>query len=157
MSVLAPDATHLCSFRIDECWMGLELSAVQELLPIKHITQVPLAARHVTGLINLRGQIVAVVDLRPLLGFPVLRRYEAGMLVVMRRHEYQVALVVDRIGDTISLDPGERLPPPSNLAAHVRALVCAVYPYDYELLMQLDVDRLLHLTGPEHSEEERQS
>jgi purine-binding chemotaxis protein CheW len=155
MTVLAPEAVHLCSFRIDESWMGLELSAVQELLPLKQLTDVPLAARHITGLINLRGQIVAVVDLRPLLGFPVLRRYEAGMLVVMRRADSQVALVVDRIGDTIRFDPEERLPAPANLAAHVRPLVRAVYPYEYELLMQLDIDRLLQLTGPEDSEEER--
>ena len=156
MSVLAPDSLHICSFRIDESWMGLELSVVQELLPFKKITEVPLAARHVTGLINLRGQIVAVVDLRPLLGFPMLRRYEDGMLVVLRRNDNQVALIVDKIGDTVGLDPADRLPVPSNLPAHVRPLVRAVYPYDDELLMQLDIAELLNLIAPKDSDEENE-
>jgi chemotaxis signal transduction protein len=75
----------------------------------------------------------------------------------MRRRENQVALIVDKIGDTIALDPKEMLPTPANLATHVRPLVHAVYPYDDELLMQLDIDQLLELTGPGHSEEENQS
>lgn len=150
------EAVQLCSFRVDEDWMGLNLHAVQELLPARRIWEVPLAPRHITGLINLRGAIVSVVDLRPLFGLPMLRQYDSSMLAVLRHDERRIAIVVDRVGDALDFYESEALHPPANLQPQVKALVSRVFPYEGELLIELDFARLLQSMELVHSPSEEQ-
>ena len=60
---------RFCTFNLDRLWFGIPVERVQEVIASPAVTPVPLAPRAVTGLINLRGQIVTVIDLRRRLGF----------------------------------------------------------------------------------------
>ena len=61
---------QFCTFMIEDCCFGLEVSVVQEVLKYQEIADVPLAQSVIRGLINLRGQIVMVIDLRRSMDLP---------------------------------------------------------------------------------------
>lgn len=133
--------TQYCTFRLDGHLFGVPVEHVQEVLRRQEVTPVPLSAHTVTGLINLRGQIVTTLELRTRLDI-VDRDVEApAVCVVVRTADgTPVSLVVDAIGDV--LEPEETLHevPPETVPAAVRALVTSVCKLPDELLLVLDTE-----------------
>ncbi|MGA8211065.1 MAG: chemotaxis protein CheW [Nocardioidaceae bacterium] len=133
--------SRLVTFRLEDRWYALDVSAVQEVLRGLPLTRVPLAPPAVAGLINLRGQVVTAVDLRRRLGLGPRGEDHEQMLVVLRRAGDQVALLVDGIGSVVPAEPDRFEPPPGTAAAADRGLVLGVYQQPDHLLLLLDVDR----------------
>jgi purine-binding chemotaxis protein CheW len=104
------------------------------------MTRVPLAAPAVSGLINLRGQIVTAIDLRVRLGLPPRPAGERPMNVVVRDGESAVSLLVDNIGDVLELNDETFERPPSTVRASVRGLVLGAYKLSDRLLLVLDTE-----------------
>jgi len=136
------------SFLIDGELMGVPVSRVQEVLASQQIAQTPLARNEVAGLLNLRGQIVTAVNLRRRLGLPDRAAGETSMNVVVRYLGESFSLLVDEVGDVISVDGLRSEPPPRTLDARWRALVNGVFRLDQGLFVVLDLTAILTLTGP---------
>lgn len=130
-----------CTFRLDGHLFGVPVETVQEVLRHQPITVVPLAPAEVSGLLNLRGQIVVTVDLRVRLGLPVRAADAPGVNVVVRTHEGTVSLLVDQIGDV--LEPPETAfeVVPDTVPASLREVVDRVCKLDDELMLALDTER----------------
>ena len=134
-----------CSFFVADCWFGVDVQVVQEVIRYQPMTRVPLAPATVTGLINLRGQIVTAVDLRRRLGLGdrpadaprptnvVVRPAEAGPDA-----DAAVSLLVDDIGDVVRPDPDTFEPPPDVLTGPTRELVAGVHKLQGRLLLVLN-------------------
>ncbi|HHL71629.1 MAG TPA: chemotaxis protein CheW [Bacteroidetes bacterium] len=131
------------TFRLEGEFFGVDVLRVQEILLGQEMTPVPLAPDYVSGLINLRGQIVTAIDLgRRLTNRPDAASSDSNNLVV-NTGDGTVSLLVDEIGDVIEVDKHLMAPvPPTIKSIHIEYLkgVCKL---DDELLMVLDVERIL--------------
>ena len=146
----ALDVEHrqLCTFVVGSVLFGVDVLDVQEVIRHQEMTRVPLAPPEVSGLINLRGQIVTAIDLRRRLRFddrPVDDDQGPPLNVVVRTGDGAVSLLVDEIGDVLEVaeDAFEDAPP--TLAGVARDLVAGVYKLDGRLLLVLDIDRAVDL------------
>ena len=138
-------ALQLCTFQVGELHLGVDVTEVQEVLRYQETTHVPLAPEVVTGLINLRGQIVTAIDLRRRLELPPLDDGRHPMNVVVRRHDDAVCLLVDAIGDVVEPDEDTFEPPPETVTGIARELIRGAYKLDEGLLLLLDTDRALEI------------
>jgi purine-binding chemotaxis protein CheW len=128
------------TFTVDEGLYGVDVQRVQEALRAQVRTRVPLAPDGVSGLVNLRGQVVLTVDLRPRLGLPQLGDGADQMMVVVQVGGETVSLLVDEIGDVVDVAPERVEAPPDTLDPAIRPLIRAACTLDDRLLLVLDVD-----------------
>jgi purine-binding chemotaxis protein CheW len=135
------EAKQFCTFYIEERLYGIAVEQVQEVLREQAMTRVPLAPEAVRGLINLRGKIVTAVDLRKRLGLGAKRTPGAPMNVVLSSEEDTVSLLVDAIGDVVSVESETFEGLPQTLRGEVREFVTGVYKLAGGLLHVLDAQR----------------
>jgi purine-binding chemotaxis protein CheW len=107
--------SQFCTFYLDKLLFGIELRGVQEVIRYVEMTRVPLAPEVVSGLINLRGQIVTAVDLRTKLDLEPLGPGAQPVNVVVRNDDGAVSLLVDEIGDVVAVDEETFESPPETL------------------------------------------
>lgn len=150
-----------CTFWVADRLFGVPISGVQEVLLAQPVTPVPLAPPEVAGLINLRGQVVTVLDLGTRLRLAQARPDGAargsrrdrrqgrtsGIHVIVTTDDAPVSLLADRVGEIIA--PGEGLlePPPETLDSRIRALVTHVCKLDEQLMLVLDIDHTTAVGG----------
>ncbi|QOV88120.1 chemotaxis protein CheW [Humisphaera borealis] len=140
------DGNQYCTFTVGSLFLGIDVRKVQEVIRYQEMTRVPLAAKVVTGLINLRGQIVPAIDLRPRLGLPPRAAGALPINVVVRNSEGAVSLLVDEIGDVVSVEADSFEPRPETLRGPSRELIEGVFKLKKRLLLILDVDRSVDVT-----------
>jgi len=131
-------ALQFCTFYLDSLLFGVELKSVQEVVRSLDMTQVPLAPAVVSGLINLRGQIVTAVDLRKRLELQPRAANATVMNVVVRSEDGAVSLQVDEIGDVVEVEDSTFEPPPETLRGAVRSIIIGVHKLNDRLLHVLD-------------------
>jgi purine-binding chemotaxis protein CheW len=134
---------EFCTFFIEGQLLGTPVSNVQEVMPHRATTRVPLAPEVVKGLLNLRGELVTAVDLRLRLGFrePLMGRLP--MNVVVRTADGPVSLVVDEIGDVVEVNDSMFESVPETVQRPTRNLVRGVYKLPDRLLLTLDIERIV--------------
>jgi purine-binding chemotaxis protein CheW len=126
------------TFEVADQLFGVEVGAVQEVLAFSEYTAVPLAPAAVAGLFNLRGQVIAAVDLRVRLGLPAQVLEGPVMNVILRADTEPVSLLVDRIGDVIEL--GDEIEPlPETITGPGRKLILGTFKLEDRLMLALDV------------------
>lgn len=130
------------TFYLGDTYLGIDVLQVREVLTRQQMTPVPRAPSSVLGLINLRGQIVTAVDLRTRMGLPADPDSGSSMNVVIRTGEGPVSLLVDAVGDVITVSDGSMEPTPDNIGSTVYRYISAVHKLDGRLLAILDVERL---------------
>ena len=132
---------QFATFEVDEQLFGVEVDTVQEVLSYNEYTPVPLAPPAVGGLFNLRGQVIAAVDLRVQLGLARQALQGPVMNVILRGNGEPVSLLVDRIGEVVDLEDELFEPPPDTLSGPTRELVVGTFKLDGRLMLALDVDQ----------------
>ncbi|MFJ1269295.1 chemotaxis protein CheW [Legionella lytica] len=135
----------ICTFYLDNYFFGLDVSQIQEVIRYHEITAVPLADETISGLINLRGQIVTAIDMRKRLDFPMLQEGQNSTNIIVRTDDGAVSLWVDDIGDVIDLAGDTFEPPPENLEGEIRNVLKEVCKYENKLLLILDIGQVLTL------------
>jgi len=135
-----------CTFYLDHLLFGVELKGVQEVIRSLEMTKVPLAPGVVTGLINLRGQIVTALDLRRRLDLAPAPDGHQSMNVVVRSEDGAVSLLVDEIGDVVEVDEDTFEPPPETLRGAVRTMILGVHKLKEHLMHVLDIEKACQIT-----------
>lgn len=138
-------AHQYCTFYLDGLFFGVEVQKVQEVIRYQELTRVPLASRVVSGLINLRGQIVTAIDLRQRLGLKRRPEDKLPMNVVVRSDEGAVSMLVDEIGDVQEVDADTFEPAPNTLRGEARNLIRGAYKLKNRLLLVLDTERAIQI------------
>src|SRR5580698_11608894 len=133
--------SQFCTFYLDKLLFGVELKGVQEVIRTLEMTRVPLAPDVVSGLINLRGQIVTAVDLRRRLELEPAPPGTHPMNVVVRSEDGSVSLLVDEIGDVVEVEEDTFEPPPETLRGSVRVMILGVHKLNDRLMHVLDIDK----------------
>ncbi|HUB02257.1 MAG TPA: chemotaxis protein CheW [Terriglobales bacterium] len=139
-----PTTQQFCTFFLGKQFFGVPVDQVQEVIRYQEMTRVPLVPKAISGLINLRGQIVTAIDLRRCLGMPDRKPGELPMNVVVRTSDGAVSLLVDEIGDVLELAQDTFEKPPETLPAAMRATIRGVYKLPEHLLLELDI---VHAVG----------
>ena len=139
----ATGTVSYCTFWLQEQRFGIEVLDVQEVLRTPSMTPVPLAPEAVTGLINLRGQIITAIDLRTRLDLEQRQAEERSVNIVVRTEDGPVSMLVDQIGGVIEVDRNQYEPPPDTVSGAGRELISGVYKVEGPLLHVLDVDRVI--------------
>lgn len=139
--------TQYCTFFLDDLFFGVDVLKVQEVIRYQTMTRVPLASHVVSGLINLRGQIVTAVDLRRRLGLPDRAADHLPMNVVVRTDDGAVSFLVDEIGDVLDVDDAAFERPPETMTGPARDLIRGVYKLSDRLLLILDTEQAVNVGG----------
>jgi purine-binding chemotaxis protein CheW len=137
-------ANQYVSFFVDGQLLGIPVNAVQEVLNPQAISPVPLARAEISGLLNLRGQIVTAVNLRRRLGLPDLEDGRQCMNVVVRHQGESFSLRVDDVGDVINVSGDVLQPAPATLDAHWKSVTSGVFRLESRLFVILNVASLLN-------------
>jgi purine-binding chemotaxis protein CheW len=143
-----PDERQFCTFLLDGCDFGIDVRRVQEVIRYQEMTRVPLANPVVRGLINLRGQIVTALDLRRRLELPDRPAGDRPVNVVVQSGDGAVSLLVDEIGEVLTVPEAAFEPPPETLRGKTRAMIRGAYKLDGRLLLVLDTDELVGAPAP---------
>ncbi len=132
---------QFCTFFLDGLCFGVPVRDVQEVLRYQEMTPAPLASDVVSGLINLRGEIVTAINLRRRLEMDPLPDGEQPMNVVVRADGEVVSLLVDEIGDVLDVDPDTFEEPPETVEGVARELIHGVFKLEDRLLLVLDTKK----------------
>lgn len=103
--VMIPLPERCVSFMLDGECFGVDVLQVREVLNRPEMTSVPGANRFCVGVINLRGRILTVMDLRQLLGLQDFNADNSEHLLVVEHRGRMIGLIVDSVGDVVNLNP----------------------------------------------------
>ena len=140
-----PELTEYVTFTLGGQMFGLPIERVQEVFRPARITRVPLAGAQIAGVLNLRGRIVTAIDMRSRLDLPPRGKDETAMAIGIESGSESFGLLVDALGEVLKLPDGERESNPVNLDRKLARVSAGVYRLDGQLLVVLDIDRVLDL------------
>lgn len=148
MSVIS-SRLQLCTFRLGDLYLGIDVREVQEVMVEPVITPVANAHDAILGLINLRGQIATAIALRHRFGMEPSDDESKAVHVVVRLAGEWVSLVIDHISDVREVDPESYEPCPETLDPAYKELIIGTYKLADELLLVVDIAAAvsLHETG----------
>ena len=130
-------------FSLNEQVYGIEILKIKEVVSYRKITPLPNMIGFIKGIINLRGIVLPVFDLREKFNLSRTTYTPFHIIIVMELSGRIMGVIVDEISDVVELLP-EEVQPPSNLPPDVQAeYIKGIGEKEYELIVLLDVDRLL--------------
>jgi len=124
---------------------GLPIARVQDVFMPDRMTQVPLSSPDIAGILNLRGRIVTVIDMRCRLGVPQQQSEQPPMAIGIECRGESYGLLIDDIREVMNLPDSMREDNPINLDARLAQLSNGIIRLDSQLLVVLDIDRVLHV------------
>ncbi len=148
-SIIAGSTRDYLTIYVGDQIFGIPILQAQDVLGEQRVTRVPLAPPQIAGALNLRGRIVTAVNMRVCLGMNMREDAGKSMHVVVEHGGELYSLMIDRIGDVMSLAMRDYENNPSTLDAHWRGVSKGIYRLKERLLVVLDVPRLLDALKPE--------
>lgn len=152
---LSPKATHhgaathagtssdFLTIMIANQIFGIPVLQVQDVLGAQKVTRIPLARPEVAGSLNLRGRIVTAIDVRCRLNLPKREEKQREMSVVVEHDGELYSLIIDEVGDVMTLQDNDFENNPATLDALWRSVSAGIYRLEQQLLVVLDVPKLL--------------
>ena len=141
------------TFSIGSEFYGLEIACVTEIIGIQPITEVPELPEYVRGIINLRGKIIPVMDIRLRFKKPFREYNDRTCVIVVEMKEIAVGLIVDRVSEVLAIAE-EDIVHPQDLKAVWNRYIKGIGKVGGEVKLLLDCDKLLRddeLEALEHS------
>jgi purine-binding chemotaxis protein CheW len=138
--------THLrefLAFKLGQEEYGINILRVQEIRSFEAPTQIANAPAYILGVVNLRGVIVPIVDMRMKFNLPQASFDEFTVVIVLNIDEHVIGMVVDAVSDVINLSPQEMRPVPTlNIAINTEHLL-AIGSVAQRMLILLDIEKLM--------------
>jgi purine-binding chemotaxis protein CheW len=137
--------TEFVTFTVAGQLFGLPIAQVQDVFRPTSVTRVPLAGAEIAGVLNLRGRIVTAIEMRSRLDAPPRESGAEAMAIGIEAKGESFGLLVDTVGEVLSLADFELEPNPINLDRKLAVLSLGVYRLEGQLLVILDIDEVLRL------------
>jgi purine-binding chemotaxis protein CheW len=134
---------QLVTFSIGEEEFGVDILKVQEIIRTMEITKVPRAQDFVEGVINLRGKVIPIIDLRRRFGLDSKPHDKHTRIIVIEINSMIVGFVVDSVSEVLRIPAGTVEPPPPVVAGVESEYISGVGKLHDRLLILLDMDKLL--------------
>lgn len=141
----AAEEMQLVVFGLGREEFAVEVTQVREIIRMEEITRMPKSPHFVEGIINLRGQIIAVIDLAKRLNIPSGERGPETRIIVVEAGEVKVGMIVDSVSEVLRVS-SEAVEPNPSLASDVSAaFLQGVVKHDNRLIILLDLTKILSL------------
>ncbi len=134
---------QLVTFKIGEEEYAVDILNVQEINRMVAVTKVPAAPEFVEGIINLRGKVIPIIDLRRRFGFPQLEADKSTRIIVVELSSSVVGFIVDSVSEVLRINSSVTEPPPDIVMSISTDYITAVGKLDDRLLILLDLERVL--------------
>jgi purine-binding chemotaxis protein CheW len=134
-------ARQFCTFYLDHLLFGVESQKIQEVVTYRALRPVPLAPPVVSGLMNLRGQVVVALELRRQLELPERPSDMAPVCLVVHAASGTVCLLADEVGNVVEVEDATFEPSPETLSPRLRSVILGVHKLEHQLMHVLDTDR----------------
>jgi purine-binding chemotaxis protein CheW len=149
---------QICTFFLKGVYFGINVLHVQEVIRPQAITRIPLAPPDICGLINLRGQIITVIDLQRRLEMSEpqtqlnikLVDEPQGFNIIVSFEDEVVSLLVDNVGDVLEFPENTFQSPPTTLKGKIRWMLAGAYPLPDGFLLVLDAEKILNVNLINH-------
>ncbi len=135
--------TQIVSFRLANEEYGVDIMRVQEIILVGQITKMPEVPDYICGLINLRGHVIPIVDLRRRFGLPIKENDEHTRIIVMNVENKTTGMVVDAVNEVLRISPDQIEPPPSSIAGIDHAYITGLVKFEEKLLVLLNIENIL--------------
>ena len=136
------DAVKYICFGLGQEEFGIPLLSVKEVLAIPDITPVPQTPPHFLGIINLRGSVISIMDLRAKFGIKSGTKEETTV-IILDFGDYQLGVVVDHVDSVVSLTPSQISGKPHIESSKSTDYISGVYRQDQKLVLILDIAKAL--------------
>ncbi len=141
-----PAANGFVTMTIAGQLFGISVLQVQDVLGPQRLTKVPLAPPEVAGSLNLRGRIVTAIDVRTRLGMPPRPEGMTGMSVVVDLGGELYSLLIDQVGEVLTMDKENFEANPPTLDPRWREVSRGIYRLKEQLMVVIDINQLLNLS-----------
>jgi len=136
--------TKFVTFRLKDETYGINVMQVQEVLRVTEIAPVPGAAVFVLGIINLRGNVVTVIDTRTRFGLPTTEQDDASRIVIIEAEDQVIGILVDSVAEVVELRESEISPAPQTGNEENSRYIQGVVSREDDLLIVIDLNKLLN-------------
>ncbi len=137
---------QLVAFELDREEFGVPIGQVREVVRVSHVSRVPQAPPHIRGVVNLRGRILPVVELRTRLGLPPAELGPRSRILIVEVYGRTLGLLVDAVSRVVRVPRSAVVPPPEEVVSGRSDYITGVARLDPRLLILLDLDKALLLT-----------
>jgi purine-binding chemotaxis protein CheW len=134
---------QLVSFHLADETFGVEITKVREINLMCDITHVPQSPPYVKGLINLRSNVIPVVDLRALFGLPENELDSDSRIMVMQVGPRTIGIIVDGVDEVLRISNKDIAPPPATVSGLGNEYLEGLVRLEEQLLILLDIDKIL--------------
>jgi purine-binding chemotaxis protein CheW len=134
---------QIVGFRVGNETYGVPITALHEIVRVPEITAVPDAPDYMEGVINLRGKIVSVIDLRKRFGIKETTASRRNRILVVEYNGRLSGLIVDSASEVLKIPPADIEPPPAVLQEGGLNCVTGLGKYQGRLIMLLDTSKIL--------------
>lgn len=142
-SLISSDQVQFSTFYVGGLLLGVDIRLVQEINRQLEMTPVPNAPKHVRGVINLRGEVATVIDLRTVLGLPPAEQTRDTRNLIVHSQGEAIGLLVDRISDILTIRPDQISDSPSNVDGVDGKFFLGVHTLENDICVLLDVEQVL--------------
>ncbi|MDB5069964.1 MAG: cheW [Candidatus Eremiobacteraeota bacterium] len=144
------DTIQVVSFKLGSEEYGVDIAQVQEINRMVAVTHVPRAPQFMEGVINLRGQLIPIIDLRARFGMPRAEHTKNTRIVVTEIGTKRVGMVVDSVSEVLRLDVAQIEPAPEMITGVDTEYIRGVGKIEDRLIILLDLAKII--TGSEKRE-----
>src|SRR6516165_4846013 len=133
---------QLVGFRLDNEDYAIAITKIQEIILMKPITRIPEVPDFIEGLINLRGSVIPIVNLRKRFGLAAREVDDETRTIVVNVHDKTVGCIVDAVTQVMRINRDQIQPPPLSVLAVAHQYVAGLARLGDRLLIVLDIERL---------------
>ena len=133
---------QLVGFRLDNEDYAIAITKIQEIILIKPITRIPQVPDYIEGLINLRGSVIPIVNLRKRFGLPPRELDDETRIIVVNVHDKTVGCIVDAVTQVMRINRDQIQPPPLGVLAVNHQYLAGLAKLDDRLMIILDIEKL---------------
>lgn len=143
---------EICFF-LNRQEFGIDIFSVQEIIFPTAISSVPMTPPFVEGILNLRGKIIPVIDLRKRMNLPEADKTESTRIIVVDQHNKKIGLIVDAVSEVFKI-PASQIESPDEIAGSWlnREFITGAAKLDGRLIVLLNLETLINSYGLEGSE-----
>ncbi|MCG8450881.1 MAG: chemotaxis protein CheW [Pirellulales bacterium] len=142
-SLEAAGTMQLVSFQLGHEEYGIIITKVQEIILMGEITRIPQAPSYIKGLINLRSNVIPIVDLRLRFGLDEAEPTDETRIMVVNVKDKTVGLIVDAVSEVLRIAEDQVTPPPPAVSGLGHEYLTGLVRLGEKLLVMLDIDKII--------------
>ena len=145
------DSTNLVTFRLGSGEYAIDIMQAKEIIKMEKITLIPNAPDFVEGVINLRGNIIPIIDLKKRFNLEEIEGDKNTGIIIVKIEDVDMGIIIDSISKVVSISNSDIQPPPPMLSGIGQKYIKGVGKLEDKLLVVLDLEKLF--TTDEEEEE----